>query len=47
MFILVSGSLAAVAVAPPRNVNDPTVIPDPSDVRAFLIVSSRYDLCNL
>ena len=41
VFIPVSGSLAAVAVAPPTDENDPTAIPDSSDVRAFLIDGTK------
>ena len=41
VFIPVSGSLAAVAVAPATDENDPTAIPDPSDVRAFLIDGTK------
>ena len=41
MFIPVSGSLAAVAVARPTDENDPMAIPDPSDVRAFLIDGTK------
>ena len=41
VFIPVSGSLAAVAVALPTDENDPMAIPDPSDVRAFLIDGTK------
>jgi len=41
VFIPLSGSLAAVAVAPPTDENDPMAIPDPVDVRAFLIDGSK------
>ena len=41
VFIPVSGSLAAVAVAPPTDENDVTAIPDPKDVRAFLIDGTK------
>ena len=41
VFIPVSGSLSAVAVANPTDENDPMAIPDPSDVRAFLIDGTK------
>ena len=41
VFIPVSGSLAAVAVALGTDQNDPTAIPDPNDVRAFLIDGTK------
>ena len=41
VFIPVSGSLAAVAVAPPTDENDPMAIPDPKNVRAFLIDGTK------
>ena len=41
VFIPVSGSLAAVAVSLATDENDPTAIPDPSDVRAFLIDGTK------
>ena len=41
VFIPVSGSLAAVAVALPTDENDPTAIPDPTGVRAFLIDGTK------
>ncbi len=41
VFIPVSGSLAVVAVAPPTDLDDPTAIPDPNDVRAFLIDGTK------
>ncbi|MFB3097904.1 MAG: ureidoglycolate lyase, partial [Dehalococcoidia bacterium] len=38
LFVLCLGlSLAVVAVAPPTDLDDPMAIPDPRDVRAFLI----------
>ncbi len=41
VFIPVSGSLAVVAVAPPTDLDDSMAIPDPRDVRAFLIDGSK------
>ena len=41
LFIPISGSLAAVAVAPPTDLDDPLAIPDPSEVRAFLIDGTK------
>ncbi len=41
VFIPMSGSLATVAVALPTDENDPMAIPDPSDVRAFLIDGTK------
>ena len=41
VFIPVSGSLAAVAVSLPTDENDPTAVPDPSDLRAFLIDGTK------
>ena len=41
VFIPVSGSLAAVAVAPATDENDPTAYPDVDDVRAFLIDGAK------
>ena len=41
VFIPMSGSLAAVAVALPTDEDDPTAIPDPNDVRAFLIDGTK------
>ncbi|MCE2404563.1 MAG: ureidoglycolate lyase [Dehalococcoidia bacterium] len=41
VFIPLSGSLAAVAVALGTDENDPNSIPDPDDVRAFLIDGTK------
>jgi ureidoglycolate lyase len=41
VFIPVSGSLAAVAVALPTDEDDPMAIPDPDSVRAFLIDGTK------
>ena len=41
VFIPVSGSLAAVAVAHPTDLNDQMAMPDPSQVRAFLIDGNK------
>jgi ureidoglycolate lyase len=41
VFIPISGSLAAVAVALATDEDDPTSIPDPGDVRAFLIDGTK------
>jgi ureidoglycolate lyase len=46
-FIPLSGSPSVVAVAPPTDPKDPNDIPDPNDVRAFLIdgsVGFRYKI---
>ena len=41
VFIPLSGSLAAVAVALPTDENALTAIPDPGDVQAFLIDGTK------
>ena len=41
VFIPLNGSLAAVAVALGTDEDDPTAIPDPKDVRAFLIDGTK------
>jgi len=46
-FIPLSGSLSVMAVARPTDPNDPKAIPDPDQVRAFLVdgtVGFRYDI---